>query len=599
VIPHLRKRPRLLDTVRARLTLVLVLAMLPVLAFSIANAVRDYADRKLAAERDLVRGAELVTHEIGTVFASAEQVMLVARSLPIVVRGEAPACQEFLAGALAGRGMFSNIATISPAGDLVCSAQPSSGPRNVADKPWFQRSQRGKAFSVSGPVIGPISGEEVLTVTLPMDEAAAMSAAPVAPIIIFVKASLLDRFMGVTPSPADTDLFLLNADGELLLTNGPLEALPAESAFSDVVDPERSFFSAPSRSSRPYLYAAISLHKGEIIGLLARPAIRVDAPILIELAMDVAIPVILTAITLLIVWLATDRVSLRWIRRLRAVALAHGQGSSDVRARKIEAAPLEYRELGEALNSMAEAIEQRQSRLLSALAGRELLLREIHHRVKNNLQIIISLFNLLARNAEDEATKLLIRDMLARVESLALVHHAAYQSDDVQLISMKSFVPNLLTHLSHTLDDRTAEILVESEVDDIFLTMDETIPLAQLMTEAVSNSLKHAFVGRASGRIMLRLLRPAPQKVTLEISDDGVGLPADFDTRPAQRQLGQSLMTAFARQLGGTVTLRSGNGTTISADLSFVGGERSTAPSAPGAPGADGRESSDDGREPA
>src|SRR5690606_1204130 len=250
----------------------------------------------------------------------------------------------------------------------------------------------------------------VLTVTLPMDDAAAAASRPRALIITFVKASLLDRFMRVTPSPADTDLFLLNADGEVLLTNGPLDALPADEAISDIVDPERSFIPAPSRAQQPYLYAAISLHKGEIIGLLARPAIRVDAPILIELAMDVAIPVILTAITLLTVWLATDRVSLRWIRKLRAVALAHGQGSSDVRARKIEAAPLEYRELGEALNSMAEAIEQRQSRLLSALAGRELLLREIHHRVKNNLQIIISLFNLLARNAEDEATKLLIRD---------------------------------------------------------------------------------------------------------------------------------------------------------------------------------------------
>jgi two-component sensor histidine kinase len=139
---------------------------------------------------------------------------------------------------------------------------------------------------------------------------------------------------------------------------------------------------------------------------------------------------------------------------------------------------------------------------------------------------------------------------------------------------MKSFVPNLLTHLSHTLDDRSAEILIETEVDDIFLTMDETIPLAQLMTEAVSNSLKHAFVGRAAGRIMLRLLRTAPRKITLEISDDGVGLPADFETRPVRRQLGQSLMSAFARQLGGTVTMRSENGTTISADLSFLGGER-------------------------
>lgn len=597
MIPHLQKQPRLLDTVRSRLTLVLVLAMLPVLAFSIANAVRDYADRKLAAERDLVRGAELVTHEVGTVFSSAEQVMLVARSQSMVVRGESPACQEFLAGALAGREIFSNIATISAAGDVVCSARPSPGPHNVADKPWFQRFQRGKAFSVGGPATGPVSGEAVLTVTLPMNDEAAASPAPTALIITFVKASLLDRFMRVTPAPADTDLFLLNADGELLLANGPLEALPAESAISGVIDPERSFIAAPSRSEQPYLYAAISLHEGEIIGLLARPAIRADAPILIELAMDVAIPVILTAITLLIVWLATDRVSLRWIRKLRAVALAHGRGSSDVRAREIEVAPLEYRELGEALNSMAEAIEQRQSRLLSALAGRELLLREIHHRVKNNLQIIISLFNLLARNAEDEATKLLIRDMLARVESLALVHHAAYQSDDVQLISMRSFVPNLLTHLSHTLDDRSAEILIESEVDDIFLTMDETIPLAQLMTEAVSNSLKHAFVGRASGRIMLRLLRIAPRKITLEISDDGVGLPADFETRPARRQLGQSLMSAFARQLGGMVTLRSQNGTTISADLSFVEGERSASPP-PGAPSSAGLESINEGREP-
>lgn len=598
MIPYLQTRPRLLDTVRSRLTLVLVLAILPVLGFSIANAVRDYADRKLAAERDLVRGAELVTHEVGAVFSSAEQVMLVARGQSMVVRGESPACEEFLAGALAGREIFSNIATISAAGDVVCSAQPLPGPHNVADKPWFQRSQRGRAFSVNGPVAESITGESVLTVALPMNEEAAASPAPVALIITYIKTSLLDRLTRVTPAPADTDLFLLNADGELLLSNGPLEALPAESAIGDVVDPERSFIAAASRSAQPYLYASISLHNGEIIGLLARPALRVDTPILVELAMDVAIPVILTAITLLIVWLATDRVSLRWIRKLRAVALAHGQGSSNVRAREIEAAPLEYRELGEALNSMAEAIEQRQSRLLSALAGRELLLREIHHRVKNNLQIIISLFNLLARNAEDEATKLLIRDMLARVESLALVHHAAYQSDDVQLISMKSFVPSLLTHLSHTLEDPSAEILIESEVDDIFLTMDETIPLAQLITEAVSNSLKHAFVGRASGRIIVRLLRIAPRKITLDISDNGVGLPADFETRPARRQLGQSLMSAFARQLGGTVTLRSRNGTTISAELSFAGGERSAAPS-PGALSAAGLKSINDGREPA
>src|SRR3546814_8915248 len=120
--------------------------MLPVLGFRFAKAGRQTADRKEGAEGELGRGAELVIHEVGAVFSSAEQVMLVARGQSMVVRGESPACQEFLAGALAGREIFSNIATISAAGDVVCSAQPLPGPHNVADKPWFQRSQRGRAL---------------------------------------------------------------------------------------------------------------------------------------------------------------------------------------------------------------------------------------------------------------------------------------------------------------------------------------------------------------------------------------------------------------------------------------------------------------------
>src|SRR3546814_10957512 len=86
--------------------------MLPVLAFSFANAVRQYADRKEAAQRELVRGPELVIHEVGAVFPSADQVMLEAPSQPMLVRGETPACPDFLAGALAGRDVLSNMSTI-------------------------------------------------------------------------------------------------------------------------------------------------------------------------------------------------------------------------------------------------------------------------------------------------------------------------------------------------------------------------------------------------------------------------------------------------------------------------------------------------------
>src|SRR3546814_9049282 len=97
--------------------------MLPVLGFRFAKAGRQTADRKEGAEGELGRGAELVIHEVGAVFASAEQVMLVARSQSMVVRGETPACQEFLAGALAGRDVFSNIANIDADGDVVRSEE--------------------------------------------------------------------------------------------------------------------------------------------------------------------------------------------------------------------------------------------------------------------------------------------------------------------------------------------------------------------------------------------------------------------------------------------------------------------------------------------
>ncbi len=567
------KRRRVFDTVRSRLTLVILLAMLPVLMFSLANAVREYIERKETAERELVRSAELVTKEVGAVFASALQVLTVSRNLSVVRNSETPACTDYLRGTLAGQDVFANIATIAANGDVLCSALALAEGRNLAGAAWFARFQRVKAFSVGAALTGSITGQPVLTASLPLGEDAAAQPGQVPLLVVSIKASLIDRYARFAPAPDDTELFLMNADGEVLIANGPDDVLPADLDKVRSVPP-RGFVNSASRTGRSYLYAAVQLHEGEIMGLLARPAIRVDAPILIQLAIDVALPVILTAVTLLIVWLATDRVSLRWIRRLRKVALAHGQNSANVREWEMDQAPLEYRELGEALNSMAGTIEQRQSRLLSALAGRELLLREIHHRVKNNLQIIISLFNLQARNAEHESEKLLIRDMLARVEGLALVHHAAYQSDDVQLISMKSFVPNLITHLSHTLDDRSTDIRIETEVDDIFLTMDETIPLAQLMTEAVSNSIKHAFAGRSEGRISLRLLRAAERKITLEIADDGIGLPADFEQRPARRQLGQSLMSAFARQLGGTVSISSRNGTVIRAELSLLGGER-------------------------
>lgn len=557
--------PRLLDSVRARLTLIIVLAMLPAVAFSVAGAVRQYAERKDLAERELLRIAELMPHEVGAVFSSAEQLMLAARLQSVVALGQLPACREVLAGALAGRDLFGNIWIVDATGVPVCSARELARAESYAEAAWFQAQQRLRAFAVSAPA----AGDTTFVAALPLTEESPRD--PVGVAVVSIKTTLLQRFARIASVSDDTGVFLLRADGEPLLSGGPSDFLPDETFLERVLVPDGGLVTVPSREGAPYVYVATPLVDGQIVGLVAHRAIGADAPLLAKLALEAGLPLLLATLTLLVVWLAIDRVSTRWIRRLRAVVLAHGRGSIEARAHGLEAAPLEYRELGEALNSMAEAIEQRQERLASAAAAREVLLREVHHRVKNNLQIIISLFSLVTRNADDEKAKVLIRDMLARIECLALVHHAAYRSGDVQAIGMQTFIPLLLTNVSRIFEDQAATIRVGSKVDEIALTMDETIPLAQLITEAVTNSLKHAFVDRDQGRITVRLERVAEGRAWLAIADDGVGLPADFDLRPARHRLGLSMMAGFAQQLGGTLAFRGDDGgTTISAELNYV-----------------------------
>ena len=161
------KRRRVFDTVRSRLTLVILLAMLPVLMFSLANAVREYIERKETAERELVRSAELVTKEVGAVFASALQVLMVSRNLAVVRDSQPPACTDYLRGTLAGQDMFANIATIAANGDVLCSALAAAEERNFAGAAWFTRFQRVKAFSVGAVLTGSITGQPVLTASLP------------------------------------------------------------------------------------------------------------------------------------------------------------------------------------------------------------------------------------------------------------------------------------------------------------------------------------------------------------------------------------------------------------------------------------------------
>lgn len=187
-----------------------------------------------------------------------------------------------------------------------------------------------------------------------------------------------------------------------------------------------------------------------------------------------------------------------------------------------------------------------------SLQEKEMLLAEIHHRVKNNLQIISSLFNLQIRFTPDAATQQILRDSQSRIRSMALIHEQLYASQDHAHIPFDDYLRKLTQHLQQMYGEgriRLSLELVPLEVD-----MGTAIPLGILITELVSNAFKHAFAPTASGVIHLRLRDQDPQAV-LEVEDDGIGiaeLPRDH-----RRSLGWHLIQTLIGQLRGEVEIAS------------------------------------------
>lgn len=187
-----------------------------------------------------------------------------------------------------------------------------------------------------------------------------------------------------------------------------------------------------------------------------------------------------------------------------------------------------------------------------ALQEKEVLLKEVYHRVKNNLQVISSLLIMQSAGAGQEARSLLV-ESANRVKSMGLVHEQLYQSTDLSHIDFARYIQRLLENLSQIQGSVTQRVAVRADVDPIELSIEAAIPLGLMINELVSNSYKHAYPGDRSGQISLRLKRLNEGALELIVMDDGVGLPAGFD--PARlSSLGMRLVVSLAEQLEGHLT---------------------------------------------
>lgn len=192
--------------------------------------------------------------------------------------------------------------------------------------------------------------------------------------------------------------------------------------------------------------------------------------------------------------------------------------------------------------------------LRASLREKEALLKEVHHRVKNNLQVITSLLRLEGTRAAEPSTKVVLKDMQGRIRSMALLHEALYRTGNFARIELAEYLRQLATQLFRLQQTESSKIRLVMDLSPTWVEIDQAIPCGLIVNELLTNCLKHAFTDGRSGEVQLQVRQGMDGEVRLQVSDDGIGIPVDFEAK-RRKSLGLQLVNDLARQIGGSLEI--------------------------------------------
>lgn len=216
------------------------------------------------------------------------------------------------------------------------------------------------------------------------------------------------------------------------------------------------------------------------------------------------------------------------------------------------------------LNRHNDSLQLLVDQQLKLIEEKEWLVKEVHHRVKNNLQIIVSLLDLQHRTTENKQGSDAIKSSQNRIRSMAMLHQHLYQTDTPKAISIESYIRELIQYLESSITHKK-RLAFELDLDSIKMDVSQVVPIGLIINEAVTNSIKYAFTEEPAGKIFIRL-KKIKEKTTLTISDNGQGLSEDFEEKQS-KSLGLNLIQMMAQQLDGEFSFINGQGLSLEIDF--------------------------------
>ena len=538
-------------TLRNGLVLIVVAALLPI---SILIGIQGLST--LRYSRALVEN-KLITSALARA-GSRRDLLIISKELLLtlskndVVRAGGTGCREALMIGFGYNPAILNLARSDAAGRVQCSVLPLEQPVSFARETWWQRGIKSRTFTLSPLVIGQISKKRTI---IGMQPVVADNGSNDGAVTVAVDATWLERSLAGSKLAPDAVIAIIDGAGRVVLANDP-EPLPR----FDIQAGNAKAAEAIAPDGAAWMYAVAPLYEGQLYIVYAEPRSLAMASAVSQIRISLILAALAMLLAALAIWIGTNRLVLRWLESLSALAAQFAQGKFTGNLASYNTAPREIALLSTNLHTMANAIKARDDDLQVALTAKTALTHDIHHRVKNNLQIVSSLLSLQAAAITDPGAREALSQTRARIGALAQIHRLLYEEShdsDHGNVNIASLLTALCV-LMRSLHRDQSHIHLSCNAAWQTVPINNAVPLTLFAVEAITNGYRHAFAAGTSGTICLHFDRTDDQ-ATLMITDDGTG----FDVDQPTTSTGQQLMTAFAQQLDGDLAITSARTGTV------------------------------------
>ena len=533
-----------------RVAVLLAIAILPIGAVGIAEALQTAREATRLARSELINNTRLAAQE-GRVTLTAAFGALEGLAVGLPTGGRA--CARMLRGFVEGDPRYAFAAFIRPDGSIACTSRADGARPAFLEAPDTWSPQESPRSSVQLSAHDPVLDAVVLNAL----RSVYRDGAHAGTLILSVPVTLLHTLTRATEREGDFRLALLDWRGNVFAEGakdlGDPGWSPAELNLGGPEALSEQIVTGPSRAGERRSYAVVPIYAGDIHALGSWSQSNLEAAATRRALWAVLFPAAMGALAFGVAWLAVHRLAVRHIGHLRDVMGAFEGGRRDVRARRLEGAAPELADLGAAFDHMADTIERDERALQRAVEEKTALIREVYHRVKNNLQIVISMMNVQMRQARSEEERAVLARLQERVMGLAAVHQRLYQASDLTRVRCDELLTEIVAMLCRSAGG-PGGVSVERRLMPLELGPDQAIPLALFATEAVTNALKHGADDESAalavvledageGRVRFAVGNRVPGGETAATEEEGV----------LDSGVGSRLIEAFARQLGGTL----------------------------------------------